>query len=128
MELLFQGDDNLPRFLHPAMCQEIAYRFGHVHADQADIKSRQGADEEGHAPAVDGDEEISDAGSSNPAEAPEAFEEHDEAAAHAGRCIFRNERRCDGQFPTKAEADEEAEDEQRLIIPGKCAEAGRNTI
>lgn len=100
------------------MGQEIANRFRHMKANEADIERRQGSDQESHAPAVDGDEEIGDAGSGNPAETPKTFQEDDEPAADPRRSIFRDQSRRNGQFPTEAKAYEEAKDEERLIIPG----------
>ena len=44
------------------------------------------------------------------------------------RCVLAHERRSDRQLTAESEADEEAEDEQRLIAPRKSTESCRDAV
>ena len=99
-----------------------------MQANEEDVKCWDRADDEGNLPAEARDQQVGDAGRDEPADAPEALEQDDEAAAQMARRVLAHERRGDRQLPAEAEADEEAEDEQRLIAPSKSAEPCRDAV
>ena len=113
--------DDFLRILDAPLREQVANGFRQVQTDEEHIERRQSAEEERELPTERRNEEIRDAGGDEPADAPEALKEDDEAPAQPRRRILGHERDGDGQFAAEAETDEETEDEQRFIAPSQGA-------
>ena len=74
------------------------------------------------------DEVVGNKGSGEPAQSPETFQQDDETATQAGRCIFAHQRHRDRQLPAEAEADPEAADKQKWQIGRQRAKTGSGTV
>ena len=128
MEFALEFEYDVLGFVDAAVRDQVAHGLRHVQADEEDVERRDRADDEGNLPAKARDQQVGDAGGYEPADAPEALEQHDEAAAQMARCVLAHERRGDRKLTAESEADEEAEDEQGLIVPGESAEPRRDAV
>ena len=128
MKLLFQHQHHILGFLDLALGNQIADRFRHVDTDKENINGRQGTNEEGDLPAVLRNQQIGDAGSCQPAQAPEAFQQDDKPPPQFGRCIFCHQGSCNRQLTTQAKAYQETENQQGLIVPGQGTGTSSQTV
>ena len=88
-----------------------------MQTQQEHIECGQRTDEECRLPPKDRNQEIGDARRRKPAQSPETLKENNKATAQLCRRILAHQRRRNRKLPAQTEAHEEAEHEQRLIVP-----------
>ena len=130
IQLFLQHQHNLLSLANFATRNKVSYRLRHMQANHKYIQSRQCTNKESHLPAILRNQQIGNAGSCQPAQAPEAFQENNKPSPQFGRSIFRHQGSCYWQFTTKAKTNQETEQHQGFIVPGQgtgtCSQAVKN--